>query len=411
MAGDFITIGEGGKFRGYLSTPVAGSGPGLLLLQEIFGVNPEMRALADRYAEEGYVVLVPDLFWRLEPGIALGYGEADFARALELYGRFDNDAAVTDITAAMAVLRARPEQAGKIGAVGFCLGGLLAYLAAARTDIDCAVGYYGVGIEKYLAEAPQIAGKLLLHIAAEDPYCPKDAQAAIGQALGNRPGMEIHTYPGCTHAFASPQRPSYDAPATLMAYSRTLALLRRVLGPVYDLAHLWDQHTFHEFGQRDVDATMATMVGEPYVNHVPTMTGGVGHDHLKRFYKYHFIHSNPDDTKLIPISRTIGTDRVVDEMLFCFTHTREIDWMLPGIPPTGRYVEIPLVAIVRFRGDKLFNEHIYWDQASVLVQIGKLDPATLPVAGIETARKLIDESLPSNTLMGPLWKKSEGLPI
>ena len=98
-------------------------------------------------------------------------------------------------------------------------------------------------------------------------------------------------------------------------------------------------------------------------------------------------------------------------MLFCFTHTCEIDWMLPGIPPTGRYVEIPLVAIVRFRGDKLYNEHIYWDQASVLVQIGKLDPTGLPIAGIETARKLVDESLPSNTLMGKLWDKSEGLPL
>ena len=108
---------------------------------------------------------------------------------------------------------------------------------------------------------------------------------------------------------------------------------------------------------------------------------------LSRFYKYHFIPRTPQDTKLIPISRTIGADRVVDEMLFCFTHDIEIDWMLPGIAPTGRYVEIPLVAIVCFRGDKLYHEHIYWDQASVLVQIGKLDPKGLPIAGIETAQK------------------------
>jgi carboxymethylenebutenolidase len=173
---------------------------------------------------------------------------------------------------------------------------------------------------------------------------------------------------------------------------------------------LWENHCYHEFAARDVDATMATMVAEPYVNHIPTMTGGVGHDHLKRFYRYHFVNSNPDDTRLIPISRTVGADRVVDEMLFCFTHTREIDWMLPGVPPTGRYVEVPLVAIIRFRGDKLYNEHIYWDQASVLVQIGRLDPAGLPVAGIETARKLVDESLPSNTLMAA-WASSEGKPI
>ncbi|KAI9351145.1 hypothetical protein DFJ73DRAFT_625031, partial [Zopfochytrium polystomum] len=191
-----------------------------------------------------------------------------------------------------------------------------------------------------------------------------------------------------------------------MAFSRTLAVFRKVLGPYYNLSALWDDHCKYEFGTRDVKATMTTMVPEPYVNHIPTMTGGVGYDQLARFYSYHFVNANPPDTRLIPVSRTIGTDRVVDEMLFCFTHTREIDWMLPGVPPTGRYVEIPLVAIINFRGDKLYNEHIYWDQASVLVQIGKLDPTGLPVAGISTAKKLLDPSLPSNELMGN-WSSSE----
>ena len=178
------------------------------------------------------------------------------------------------------------------------------------------------------------------------------------------------------------------------------------MGPHFDLSKLWDEHTLHEFGTRDVAATMATMVDEPYVNHVPTMTGGVGARDLSRFYAKHFIPTTPADTKLIPISRTIGADRVVDEMLFCFTHDIEVDWMLPGVPPTGRYVEIPLVAIINFRGGKLYHEHIYWDQASVLVQIGLLDPKGLPVAGIEIAKKLVDETLPSNTLMAA-WKNSE----
>ena len=177
--------------------------------------------------------------------------------------------------------------------------------------------------------------------------------------------------------------------------------------PAHDLAALWEAHCRHEFETRDVDATMATMVAEPYVNHIPTMTGGVGYKELKHFYTNHFIGNNPEDTQLIPISRTIGADRLVDEMLFCFTHDIEIDWMLPGVPPTGKYVEIPLVAIVNFRGDKLYHEHIYWDQASVLVQIGRLDPKGLPVAGVETANKLKDEKLPSNTLMKN-WAKSEG---
>jgi carboxymethylenebutenolidase len=148
----------------------------------------------------------------------------------------------------------------------------------------------------------------------------------------------------------------------------------------------------------------------PYVNHVPTMTCGVGHDQLKRFYKYHFIGANPPDTTLVPISRTIGTDSLVDEMLFSFTHTSKIDWMLPGVPPTGRKVEVPLVAVVQFRDGKLVHEHIYWDQASVLVQIGLLDPDNLPVVGVAEARKVADKALPSNGRM-PNWAKSEGKPI
>ena len=179
----------------------------------------------------------------------------------------------------------------------------------------------------------------------------------------------------------------------------------------HDLVALWEAHCRHEFEIRDVDATMATMVARPYVNHVPTMTGGVGHDELKRFYKYHFIGVNPPDFRLTPVSRTVGADQIVDEMLFSFTHTSEIDWMLPGIAPTGAKVEVPLVAIVQFDGDKLVHEHIYWDQASVLVQIGRLDPAGLPVAGAETARKVLDRTQPSNTLMQTAWHTSDGKPI
>jgi carboxymethylenebutenolidase len=178
-----------------------------------------------------------------------------------------------------------------------------------------------------------------------------------------------------------------------------------------DLVALWEAHTRYEFETRDVDATMATMVDTPYVNHVPTMAGGVGHDQLKRFYKYHFIGRNPPDTTMIPISRTVGADSIVDEFVFRFTHTSRVDWMIPGIEPTGRVVEVPMVAIVRFQGDKLVHEHIYWDQASVLVQIGKLDPAGLPVAGAETARKVMDKALPSNALLGQAWDASEGRPI
>ena len=178
----------------------------------------------------------------------------------------------------------------------------------------------------------------------------------------------------------------------------------------HDLTALWEEHCRCEFVTRDVDATMATMVEEPYVNHVPTMTGGVGHDQLKRFYKYHFIGANPADMELMPVSRTVGADQIVDEMIIRFTHTSEIDWLLPGVAPTGRKVEVPLVAIVHFRDGKVAHEHIYWDQASVLVQIGKLDPAGLPVAGVETVRKVVDKEQPSNALMRA-WAGSEGKPL
>jgi carboxymethylenebutenolidase len=182
-------------------------------------------------------------------------------------------------------------------------------------------------------------------------------------------------------------------------------LLRSAIGPRYDLAALWEKHCECEFATRSADETMKTMVAEPYVNHMPTMTGGVGQKELHRFYKHHFIPTLPEDTKLVPISRTVGADRVVDELLLCFTHDKEIDWLLPGIKPTGKYVEAPTIAVVCFRGDKIWHEHIYWDQASVLVQIGLLKPGKLPIAGRETAKKAVDESLPSNTLM-KAWAKS-----
>jgi len=165
------------------------------------------------------------------------------------------------------------------------------------------------------------------------------------------------------------------------------------------LNDLWEEHLRHEFATQDTKATLETMVPEAYVNHIPVLTGGVGHEELREFYSRHFIPRMPADTEIVPISRTIGTERLVDEMIFRFTHTIEMDWMLPGVAPTGRRVECPLVVIVHFRDGKLSNEHIYWDQASVLVQLGLLEAASLPVAGLETAKKLADPSLPSNHLI------------
>jgi carboxymethylenebutenolidase len=400
-----IAARDGGEFNAYVARPRAASAPCIVLLQEIFGVNRHMRDVADLYAEEGYLVVVPDLFWRLGPGIELGYGDADMQKAFGYYQKFDLAKASDDIIATVEAARRLPGGDGKVGALGFCLGGKLAYMAAARAGVDAAVSYYGVGIEGLLSEAANIKCPIAFHFAANDKFTPPDTIAAIRAAFAGSPKAEFYVYPGADHAFNAPERASYNKPASLMAHSRSLAVFRAVLGPHYNLSDLWDKHTEYEFGTRDAEATMKTMVAQPYVNHVPTMTGGVGHDDLLRFYKHHFIPRTPKDTRLVPISRTIGVDRVVDEMIFCFTHDIEIDWMLPGIKPTGKYVEIPLVAIVCLRGDKLYHEHIYWDQASVLVQIGVLDPTGLPVAGVETARKVLDEKLPSNTKMAR-WQES-----
>jgi len=165
------------------------------------------------------------------------------------------------------------------------------------------------------------------------------------------------------------------------------------------LNDLWEMHVREEFVTRDTHATLHTMVADAYVNHIPVMTGGVGREELQEFYSRRFIPKMPADTEIVPISRTIGTDQLVDEMIFRFTHTVEMDWMLPGIRATGRRVEIPLAVIVHFREGKLAHEHIYWDQASVLVQLGLLDPSNLPCAGVETARKVTDPNLPSNELI------------
>ena len=165
------------------------------------------------------------------------------------------------------------------------------------------------------------------------------------------------------------------------------------------LQELWEEHLRHEFGTHNVEDALATMVEDAYVNDIPVMTGGVGKPALREFYSKYGIPQIPPDMELIPISRTIGTDRLVDEMLVKFTHTIRMDWMLPGIAPTLKQVEVALVAIIQFRDNKLAHEHIYWDQASVLVQLGLLDPGNLPVVGVESARKVLDPNLPSNELI------------
>ena len=155
------------------------------------------------------------------------------------------------------------------------------------------------------------------------------------------------------------------------------------------IGEIFDKHIEFEFEREDVNATMTTMTYDAYVLHVPTLTGGSGCKEVYNFYKDHFIGNMPKDIKITQISRTIGKDQVVDELLLRFTHDKEIDYMLPGISPTGKYVEIPHVVVMKFENNKIAHEHIYWDQASVLVQIGLLNQKNIPVTGNEQAKRLL----------------------
>src|SRR5215510_10544259 len=347
-----ITAFDGGEFDGYLALPASGYGPGIVVLQEIFGVNSFMRGVADWYAAHGFVALCPDLFWRMERGVELT--EADRAKAFSFYQQLDEAKAVEDSAAALEVLRKHPACSGRVGAVGFCLGGNLAYLLSVRFKPDCAVGYYGVSIEKSLDEAKNLSSPLLLHIAGADQFCPPEAQAQIHAALDKNPLVTIHDYPEQGHAFGRPVGDHYAPAAAELANLRSLEFFvshlagSGIASAQQTLSERWDEHVKYEFATRNTDHTLETMVVDSYVNHVPVMTGGVGHDELREFYSKRFIPQMPPDTAMTPVSRTIGVDRVVDEMVFEFTHTIKMDWMLPGVEPTGKQVKVALVVIVHF---------------------------------------------------------------
>ena len=261
-----IAAADGASMAAYLALPESGSGAGLVLLQEIFGVNQNLRETADLFAEEGYVTIVPDLFWRLEPGVDLGYSEAEFNEALALMGKFDVDQSIEDIGATLKALRAMKECTGKAACIGFCLGGKLSYLTAVRQDVDLAVCFYGVGIEGLLSESGGISCPLQMHFAALDQYVPEAAVAQISGHFEGRDNVETYVYPNVDHAFYNHSRESvYDRPASMMAHSRTIAALHKVMGPHFNLETLWDDHLGYEFATRDTEETLATMVGAPYV--------------------------------------------------------------------------------------------------------------------------------------------------
>lgn len=223
MTGQDIAIqGPDGSFSGYLAKPKSGTGPGIVVIQEIFGVNAVMRGIADDLAAQGYVALAPDLFWRIEPNVQItDKTDAEWKRAFDFYQKFNVDAGVKDIQTTIAHLRKTAGVTGKIGSVGYCLGGLLAYLTATRTDADASVSFYGVGIEAKLAESNHIKKPAMLHIAAKDQFVPPAAQAQIVEGLKGKPGVTVHVYPGVDHAFARLGGQHYDKAAADLANGRT----------------------------------------------------------------------------------------------------------------------------------------------------------------------------------------------
>ncbi|WPH04867.1 Hypothetical protein R9X50_00776400 [Acrodontium crateriforme] len=286
---------------------------------------------------------------------------------------------------------------------------LLDHLIKPMSHCVALIAYYPSQQPKLQIQYPASL-EILLHLA--------------GTTQTYTPAFRHYTYAGAKEGFAEFDLMEYDSVSASLSWSRTLGVLRHAFGIEVDLEKVWEQHMALEFETKNAAATMATMVAEPYVNHVPTLTGGIGQKDLHAFYRDHFIPQNPPSLTMKLVSRTIGIDRVVDEMIISFRHTTHIPWMLPDVPPTNKIVHVALVSIVCIRGGKLYHEHIYWDQASVLVQIGLLDPKLvpdsmkskglkkLPVYGAETAAKVLDKvSQPSNALLSSWKREDKALPI
>ena len=222
----WINIESG--FAGYLALPPSGSGPGLVLWQEIFGVNEHIRAVAEQYALAGFVVLAPDTFWRQAPRVELGYAGADHDQAITLMKAYAGEQALADIASAVKTLRARPEVTGRVGAIGYCMGGRLAYLSAATAGVDAAVAYYGGGIQQQLGLAAQVSCPIQFHYAEADRHIPPEAVDAVRSAFAGREA-EVHVYPGSDHGFNCWARATYHAPSAALALGRSLQFLAQHL--------------------------------------------------------------------------------------------------------------------------------------------------------------------------------------
>ncbi|KAI1392634.1 uncharacterized protein F4822DRAFT_136043 [Hypoxylon trugodes] len=353
----------------------------------------------------------------LDPPPSLKWAEEGFAVAEVKVFNSQIDRLCDVLTTTLIHLSASPscDQIQKIGIIVYMATvtpAILSQIEACKQI--CAIVFYGA---------------LPGDIGATTPPSLSHVPGTEEKGAPESPNAKRYFYPSAEPFFAIPAHDHYHASHASVAHTRTLTFLKPLLdGPYFDLEAIWDEHTYWEFEARSVEETMATMVEEPYVNHVPTLTGGVGRKALTKFYRDHFIFSNPPDTKLELISRTVGIDRVVDEFLFKATHDRMIDWLAPGVPATGKHISVPFTSVVNIRGDRLYHEHINWDQATLLKQLGLLPdylpfpypvageesaaPDTrfeyrLPVAGVESAQKLDNQSsVGSNAMLQYGYRKA-----
>lgn len=224
-----ITAADGGQFAAYLAVPARTPAPGLIVLPEVFNTNPHIRSVADGYAEAGFVVLAPDVYWREEPACYAPYTDEGRAKVQALRARLDADQFARDLGDVAASLRTRSDCTGKVGVMGFCLGGKFAYLAATRLPVEAAVSYYGVEIDKYLDEADRLGCPILMHFAENDPHVPAATVAAIRVRMGGWKNVDIHVYPGTEHGFNRQGYPPYQESAATLARERTLTHFRRLL--------------------------------------------------------------------------------------------------------------------------------------------------------------------------------------
>ncbi|RBR23698.1 uncharacterized protein FIESC28_03494 [Fusarium coffeatum] len=357
-----------------------GHGPGLVVLtptsENLLEIKDGVPSVLIKWAEEGYTVVQIDgsTFAAVDSGNVL-------SEALE------------------AMRQCEQYDEGKIGLVAYAseLWNAAAPSLSNVPDIVSAAVYTNTDDLTGLATANI---SILRHVVG--PAAKQDTEKSSGA---------VYYYPKAqSHSFATPFHQHFDYNMESVSHTRNLQFLKpKVGGPYFDLEYIWEEHTHYEFADRSVEHTMSTMVQEPYVNHIPTMTGGIGRDRLSDFYRHNFIFNNSSDSELDLISRTVGIDRVVDEFIFKFTHNQEIPWMLPGVPPTNIKAEVPFTAVVNIRGDRLYHEHISWDQGTLLRQLGLLpeylpfpyalpDGCTsqagfeyrVPVAGRDTAVKMKD---------------------